>query len=141
MFGLARKIRQLASIEALLLFGARGQKRAALAVEAAVQLGQEGERVGRQNIRIARAHAAAHHDTGDHRKGSGFGFGLASNAALRGVARFRLSAAPRLALGTARRAALLAWRALEILRLVLRGDACLAAAFFRLTTFIRPSGQ
>jgi hypothetical protein len=61
-------------------------------------------------------------------------------AALRGVARFRLRAAPRLALGTALR---LAWRALEILRLVLRAAACLAAAaqlFFRLATFIRPSG-
>jgi hypothetical protein len=55
-----------------------------------------------------------------------------------------LPAAPRLALGTARRAALrLAWRALEILRLVLWAAARLAAAaqlFFRLATFIRPSG-
>jgi hypothetical protein len=62
------------------------------------------------------------------------------SATLRGVARFRVRAAPRLALGTARRAALrLAWRALEILRLDLRAAARLAAAaqlFFRLFSAI-----
>src|SRR5262245_10669555 len=73
MFCLARKIRQLASVETLLPFGACGQKRVALAVEAPVQLGQEGERVARQNIGIARAHAAAHHDTGHRRQDSRFG--------------------------------------------------------------------